>query len=130
MAKLREVFGKKLELELHEKWGAKGVLTSRAGISRQTLDRWLAGTHTADLDQVEAVAKALGKEPVALLTEDNPPWASIPSDLLDLLARTPEAHEAARSLLMGFGIQKEKSAKSAKALDKPAKRDKKGRDKA
>ncbi len=101
--------------------GAKLDLARTSGFSRPSIDRWLAGGNSPDLDQVDALARALGKNPLSLLSEPGEArQAHVPEDLLRMLADTPEEHEAVRSLLMGFAIQRESEA--AKRVKKSPKR--------
>lgn len=84
--------------------GAVAELVRKTGISRQTVDRWIAGTHAPDLHQLDAIANALNISPADLLDPGAP---AIPQDRADvvqaILRADPHLVSAIRTLLLGYG---------------------------
>lgn len=64
--KLAKTLSKRLSDGLAPR-GSRADLIRKSGISGQTIDRWLTGENTPDLDQLEAAAAALGRDPIDLL---------------------------------------------------------------
>ena len=66
MGKLSETFKNRFSAAI-SKWGTHEELAREAGVSRATMTRWLAEENVPDLDQVEAVARAMKLDPFALI---------------------------------------------------------------
>lgn len=88
--------------------GSVSAFAERAELSWQTADRLLNGA-VPDLDQLEAAARGLGIDPVAMITEPGEKrWERLPGELLESLETTdPRHYPAILALLTGFAIQRE-----------------------
>lgn len=84
MSKLAEFFRVQLGRAL-EPHGAVASAATKSGLSRQTVDHWIAGRRVPDLDQVQAIADALEKPPQELLFRDiSPAWREVIRRIGDL----------------------------------------------
>lgn len=96
---------------ISETRGAVAELVRKTGISRQTVDRWIAGTHTPDLNQIDAIASALSTTPSALLDPGSPAVPPHLQDIVKILSHAPPpVLDAVRALLAGFAKGAEQTA--------------------
>lgn len=69
MSNLPDIFKNRFAIAI-AKWGKHEDFAKKAGISRATVTRWLAGENTPDLNQVESAARVLDKAPIDLIMSD------------------------------------------------------------